>query len=120
MENKYFSSVCGLWLLQTLSVCMFICVCLSVCPAFTAYITLTMCRILIKLGENVGTLVRLIVLKFHKNQFGFDVIMTSFHFFFSKLFLRKATLLKSKRLCSKGNNYAAPDCDTSDSDLLVH
>ena len=32
--------------------------CLSVCPAFTAYISLTMGQILIKLGENVGTLVR--------------------------------------------------------------
>ena len=44
----------------------FICLCvyLCVCPAFTAYISLTMSRILIKLGENVGTLVRLIVLKF--------------------------------------------------------
>ena len=41
-----------------------VCVCLSVCPAFTAYISLTMGRILIKLGENVGTLIRLIVLKF--------------------------------------------------------
>ena len=37
--------------------------CVSVCPAFTAYILLTMGRILIKLGENVGTLVQLIVLK---------------------------------------------------------
>ena len=35
----------------------FISVCLSVCPAFTAYISLTMGRILIKLGENVGILV---------------------------------------------------------------
>ena len=40
---------------------------LSVCvSASTAYILLTMGRILIKLGENVGTLVRLIALKFHK------------------------------------------------------
>ena len=52
-----------LWLLPTLSVC--VCVCLSLCPAFTAYISLTVGRIFIKLGENVGTLVRLIVLKFH-------------------------------------------------------
>ena len=36
-------------LLQTLSLCV------SVCPAFTAYISLTMGQILIKLGENVGT-----------------------------------------------------------------
>ena len=46
-----------------LSVCVYVCV--SVCPAFTAYISLTMGRILIKFDENVGTLVRLIVLKFH-------------------------------------------------------
>ena len=44
--------------------------------------------------------------------------MTSFLFFLI-LFLREATLLKGKILCAKGNNYAAPDCDTSDSDLLV-
>ena len=37
---------------------------MSVCPAFTAYISVTMGWILIKLGENVGTLVQLIVLKF--------------------------------------------------------
>ena len=40
------------------------CVCVSVCPAITAYISLTMGRILIKLSENVGTSVQLIVLKF--------------------------------------------------------
>ena len=50
-------------------ICLFVCVCVCVClsvrdPAFTAYISLTMSRIWIKLGENVGTLVRLIVLKF--------------------------------------------------------
>ena len=57
-------TVCGLWLLQTLSVCLSlslctcVCVCLSVClsvcPTFTAYISLTMGRILVKLDENVG------------------------------------------------------------------
>ena len=45
-----------------LSVCLSVCV--SVCPAFTAYIPLTIGRILIKLSENVGTSVRLIVFKF--------------------------------------------------------
>ena len=73
-------------------------------------------RILIKLGENVGTTVRLIVLKFHKNQFSVDVIMTSF--LFLKLFLGEATLLKGKQFCAKENNYAAPDCDTGDSGLV--
>ena len=48
----------------------------------------------------------------------FDVIMTSF-LFFKKLFLREATLLKGIQLCAKGNNYAAPDCDTCDSDICV-
>ena len=39
---------------------------------------------------------------------------------FSKnFFLREATLLKGMQLCANGNNYAAPDCDISDSDLLV-
>ena len=79
-------------------------ICVSVCLAFTAYILLTMGRILIKLCENVGTLVRLIVSKFHKNWFSVDVIMASFLLFFQKLFLREATLLKGKQLCSKGNN----------------
>ena len=45
-----------------LSVCLSVCV--SVCPAFTAYISVTMGWILIKLGENFGTLVQLIMLKF--------------------------------------------------------
>ena len=64
---KILSSQSGrLWLLPTLSVCVSVCVsvCLSVCPAFTAYISLTMSWILIKLDGNVGTLIRLIVLKF--------------------------------------------------------
>ena len=54
--------VCGLWFLQTLSVC----VCLSVFPAFTVYILPDMGRILIKLGENVGTSVQLFVDNFMK------------------------------------------------------
>ena len=99
-----------------LSVCVCVCVCLSVRNAFTAYISFTMGRVLIKLDENVGTSVRLIVSQFHKNRFSVDVIMTSFIF---KLFLREATLLIGKQLCAKGNNYAAPDCDTSDSDLVT-
>ena len=40
------------------------------------------------------------------------VIITSF-LSFLKLFL-----FKKKQLCAKGNNYAAPDCDTRDSDLV--
>ena len=44
--------------------------------------------------------------------------MTSFPFFIN-LFVREATLLKGKQLCAKGNNYAASECDKSDSDLLV-
>ena len=31
----------------------------------------------------------------------------------------EATLFTGMQLCAKGNNYAAPDWDTSDSDLLV-
>ena len=99
-----------LWLLPTLSVCVSVCVsvclsvCLCVCPAFTAYISLTMSRMLINLGESVGTSVRLIVLRFHKNQFSIDVIMTSF--LFSKVISkrsnsaqRETTLCKGKQLC---------------------
>ena len=70
--------------------------------------------VLIKLGENVGTLVRLIVL-LHKNRFSVDEIMMSITFFY--LFLGEATMLKRKQLCAKGNNYAAPDCDTSEINL---
>ena len=54
----YLSSQSGrLWLLPTLSVsvCVYLSVCVSVCPAFTAYISVTMGWILIKLGGNVGT-----------------------------------------------------------------
>ena len=60
-----------LYLCVCLSVC--VCVCLSVCLSrfsrfsrfyqFMAYISLIIGRILIKLGENVGTLVRMILLK---------------------------------------------------------
>ena len=52
--DLHLSSQSGrLWLLPTLSVC--VSVCLSVCPAFTAYISITMGWILIKLGGNAGT-----------------------------------------------------------------
>ena len=44
---------------------LYVCACVSVCPAFTACISLTMGRTLIKLGENVGTSVQLIVSKVH-------------------------------------------------------
>ena len=51
----------------------------------------------------------------------------------NSFFLREANLLKEKQLCSeeatllkekknsvqRDENYAEPDCDTSDSDLLV-
>ena len=105
-------------LLQTLSECVCLSVCVSVGPAFTAYISLTMGWISIKLGENVGTLVRLIVLEFHKNPISFEVIMTSFLFF--KVISKGSYSIQTqeKRLCGKGNNYAAPD--TSKGYLLVY
>ena len=64
-----------LWLPQTLSVCLCACVflCLCDCPSFTAYISATKGRNLIKLGKSVGTWVRLIVLNFIK----FSLVMTS-------------------------------------------
>ena len=65
-------------------------------------------RILIKLGENVGTSVRLIILKFHKNRFRFDIVMIWRHPIF-KVFFKgnnssqsEATLLKEKKTLSKG------------------
>ena len=53
VEQRLSSQSGRLWLLPTLSVC--VCVCLSVCPAFTAYISITMGWNLIKLGGIVGT-----------------------------------------------------------------
>ena len=44
--------------------------------------------------------------------------MTSF-LILKQLFLREATLLKGIQLCAKGNSFATPDCEASDSDLLV-
>ena len=75
--HVFIVTVCGLWLLQTLSMCLsvYVCVCVS---RVTAYISLTISRILIKLDGNVGTAVQMIVLKFHKNRIYFYVIMTSF------------------------------------------
>ena len=58
-------------------------------------------------------------IKFHKNRLSVDVIMTSF--LFSKVISKGSYSAQSqgKKLCAKGNKYAAPDCDTSDSYLLV-
>ena len=82
-------------------------------------VLLTMGRILITFDENVETLNRLIVLTFHKNRISFDVIMTSF-LFCLKVIANGSDSAQRKKLCAKvnGNNYAAPDCDTSDIDLL--
>ena len=82
-----------------LCVCVSVSVCLSVCPAFKAYISLNIGRILIKLGENVGALIWLIVFKFHKDLISFDVIMTSF-------------LLK-KKVISKGSYSAQSQGENS-------
>ena len=64
-----------------------------------------------KLGGNVGTKVRLVVLKFHTNRFNDDVIMTSVLRFF---------LLQRDRILSQREMIImlSPDCDTSDSDLV--
>ena len=59
--------------------CMCVCVCVSVC--LSRFYGLYLTWILIRFGENVGTLVRLNVLKFHKNRFSVEVIMTSLLFF---------------------------------------
>ena len=80
VQNKFYRQFLDCRLLQTLSLCVcvrvcmcvYVCVCMCVCVCgwvrlsvyspLKAYILLTMGRILIKLGENVGTLVLLIVL----------------------------------------------------------
>ena len=73
-------------------------------------------RILIKLGENVGTLVRLIVLKFEHSA----VRGKPFRLCVSELFESIEThfFFNFEHSAAKGNNYAAPDCDSSDSDLI--
>ena len=121
-------------LLQTLSVC----VCLSVCPAFTAYISFTMSCILIKLGENVLTSVQLIVsnfscatplwlcaywvkgLNFFLHFYAFQRILSrSRHTFCFENFrdpeAQNARVKQARCECE----YATPDCDISNSDLLV-
>ena len=63
-------TVCGLWLLQTLSLCA------CVCPTFMVYILLTMDRTLIKFGENVGTLVQLFLVQLYKNFIKIGLVLT--------------------------------------------
>ena len=72
--------------------------CVSVCPAFTAYISITIVWILMKLGR---------ILK--KSNF-----MTSFFFF---IFF--ACLYRNKIMRQRENiNMFCIDCDTSDNDLV--
>ena len=106
-----------------------VCVCLSVCPA-TAYIPITMGQILIKHGENDGSLVRLIVLRFlcamrkvhnGSNFFHFYVLQSISsrlrHTFFPRIFVSAKRAQTKRARCER--EYAAPECDTSDIDLLV-
>ena len=69
------SVIVTIW--ETVAPPNFLClsVCLAVCPAFTAYISLSMGQILMKLGGSVETLIRFILSKFHKNRFSNDAIM---------------------------------------------
>ena len=60
---------------------MYVCVCVCVSVCLSRFYGLYLTWILIRFGENVGTLVRLNVLKFHKNRFSVEVIMTSLLFF---------------------------------------
>ena len=96
ISSKFIVTVCRL---QTPTNVICVSVCVSVCPAFTAYNSLTLYRILIKLSENVGILIRLIVSKFHKNRLSFDVIMTSFLFFFTPYTLRNSAQKERKAIC---------------------
>ena len=57
-----------------------------VCPALTAYISVSMGQIQMKHSDNVRTQAQLIVLKFHKSSFSNDVTMMSFLIFFSFFF----------------------------------
>ena len=88
--NKLFILSSQSWrlrLFQTSSVC--VCVCLSVCPAFTAYVSVTIGLILMKLVGSVGTKVRLIVSKFH----------LSYHNVLQKLSLLSKTVTPAYRSC---------------------
>ena len=103
-----------------------------------------MSRVLIKLGDNVVTLIRLIVLKFYcdtvlrlcatrEARNGSKGLIFFLHFYafqsissrsrhtclFRKFsWARSANCARAKRArCER--EFAAPDCDTSDSDLLV-
>ena len=76
---------CGSYQLY-LSVSVCVCVCLSVCPAFTAYISVAMGWILIKLGENVGTLVQLIVVKFENSAARGKTLIRGIFFFFLQFY----------------------------------
>ena len=59
--------------------------------------------------QDASVLVRLIVSMFHK-KYTFSAIIWKF--------VVGSNCSKGKKLCVKGNNYAAPDCDSSDSDLV--
>ena len=95
---------------------------------------LTVDRILIKLGEYVGTSVRLIVLRFHcATPVGLCATQRTkgdffFHLYAFQSILRHTSFLNFRAREAQNPQakqarceceYAAPDCDTSDSDLLV-
>ena len=76
--------------------------CLSECVQLLLLILVTMCQVFMKLGENVGTYVRLIVLKFHYKLHCWYYFIW-FYFFFIFCFIAKR-----QNFVSMGNNDNVP------------
>ena len=97
------------WLLQTLIVCVSVCLCVGrfVCPALqllSRLLWISFWLNLVKMLELWSEWMNFILLKFHKNRFSVDAIMTSFlfckmYFKGNNSFQRETTLCKGKQLC---------------------
>ena len=72
-------------------------ICMFVCPAFTVSVLITMGQIFMKLRENVGTQIRLFVIKFHNNRFIDDVNNDVIPDFFLLFFFAKGQKFAAKR-----------------------
>ena len=105
-------------------ICLCVGVCVCVCPAFTACIKVTMGWILMKLGRNDETQIRLIVYNFIK----IDTVMTTLwcHIDFFVI-LQRDRILSQREMISFGLNgafkieiYFRTDKNTqTDSDILL-
>ena len=88
--------------------------CLSECVQLLLLILVTMGQVFMKLGENVGTYVRLIVLKFHYK------LHCWYYFIWFYFFLFFALLQRDRILCQwEIMIMLCPDCDTTDSNIVM-